>query len=219
MIHFRRALMLALAIACIAFPGAALGQIVREDWKTSGDGLIAHDTVTGLNWLNLTVTTDQSYNYVESQFGPGGLYAGFQHATYSALYTFQVDAGIPDIGVYTAANLVPVENLISLVGVTNTFSGGVLDSDGFYNGMQFSPTGYHDRFHLSAPFLGNQGVSNFYGDSGSFDDNYHDPRVGQWLVSVASVPEPATLPMLAGGLAALLWWRRRAMKGRHKQPG
>jgi hypothetical protein len=210
---------LVLTASWFVIPVAARGgNFVVEDWKTPGDHLIAHDIVTGDNWLNLTVSTDQSYNYVESQLGSGGIFAGFQHATYSQLVTFQMDAGIPDIGQSTQANLVPVQILMTFVGVTDTV-GVVLDSDGFYNGNLYSAPGYHDRFHLSAPFQGDLAISNFYGDNGAFDDNYHDPRVGHWLVSVgpAAVPEPASLPMLSTGLIALLGWARQARNGFKRQ--
>jgi len=213
MIQLPRLATLVLAVACVAIPGTARGTLIKEDWKTPGDGLLTLDTLTGETWLNLTVTTNQSYNYVESQLGSGGLYAGFHHATYAELVTLQMNAGIPNIGQATQANLVPVQYLMGFVGVTDTV-GNVLDSDGFYNGTMFSDPGYHDRFHLSAPFLGDLGISNFYGDSGPFDDNYHDPRVGHWLVSPGSaIPEPGSMPMLATGLVALLWWARQARKG------
>jgi hypothetical protein len=180
--------------------------VLSADWKTAGDGLLTHDTVTSYNWLDVTQTKNLSYNDVESQLGPGGLFAGFHHATYDELVTFQADAGIPDIGFPSTANLVPVQNLISLVGATQSFSSAaILDSDGYYNSTLHSPPGFHDRFHLVAPYLGTMGGTNFYGNNVPFNDNYPDPRIGHWLVSgpAAAAPEPATLSIFACSMLSL----------------
>ena len=55
--------------------------LVSMDWQLSGDDLITHDTVTGLNWLDLTETNGVSYNYVSTQLGSGGKFEGFRYAT------------------------------------------------------------------------------------------------------------------------------------------
>ena len=39
------------------------------------------DTVTGLEWLDLTSTVNLSFNSVSAQLGPGGAFAGYQYAT------------------------------------------------------------------------------------------------------------------------------------------
>lgn len=39
------------------------------------------DTDTGLDWLDVTASVNLSFNYVESQFGEGGEFEGWRHAT------------------------------------------------------------------------------------------------------------------------------------------
>ncbi|MFT7235595.1 MAG: hypothetical protein ACI9QV_001177 [Methylophagaceae bacterium] len=40
------------------------------------NGSYTTDTISGLDWLDVTTSKDQSYNYVSSQFGVGGVYQG-----------------------------------------------------------------------------------------------------------------------------------------------
>src|SRR5262245_35225793 len=96
---------------------SARGDLISADWKDPGDGLLTHDNVSGYDLLDVNVPANTSYNNIESQLGPGRKYAGFRHATRAELEALQVSAGIPDIGEYTQANLVPVQNLMSLVGI------------------------------------------------------------------------------------------------------
>jgi len=39
------------------------------------------DKTTGLDWLDVTTSINQSYNYVSGQFGSGGAYEGWRYAT------------------------------------------------------------------------------------------------------------------------------------------
>lgn len=57
----------------------------RADWNQSaGDGLLTRDTVSGLEWLDVTLTINQTYDQVRT----GNWYqAGFSHATMAELQT------------------------------------------------------------------------------------------------------------------------------------
>jgi hypothetical protein len=46
------------------------------------------DTETGLEWLDVTETIEQSYNEVEAQLEPGGKYQGYRFATAEEFNTF-----------------------------------------------------------------------------------------------------------------------------------
>ena len=50
-----------------------------------GPNTITRDTVTGLDWLDLTVTRGLSYEQVTAQMGPGGTYEGWRYATVAEL--------------------------------------------------------------------------------------------------------------------------------------
>ncbi len=47
------------------------------------NGHYTTDTNNGLDWLDVTISVGQSYNYVSSQFGPGSEYEGWRYATAS----------------------------------------------------------------------------------------------------------------------------------------
>lgn len=58
-----------------------------------GANSITIDTDSGLQWLDLTVTQNRSYADVASQFGSGGEFQGWRHATINDLVTLQTNAG------------------------------------------------------------------------------------------------------------------------------
>ena len=66
--------------ACLAVPFSASAAIISVDWKTSGDNLVTRDTVSGLDWLDLTETNGLSYDYVGGQLTAGGQFAGWHVA-------------------------------------------------------------------------------------------------------------------------------------------
>ncbi len=72
---------LAAAIFLAIASSTVSAALVSVDWMNPGDKLITRDTSTGLDWLKLTETNDLSYNYVSSQLGPGGAFAGMRYAT------------------------------------------------------------------------------------------------------------------------------------------
>jgi hypothetical protein len=55
------------------------------------------DLVTGLEWLDLTLSAAMSYNQVSAEFGVGGLFEGFRYATKAEITTFWSNAGITPI--------------------------------------------------------------------------------------------------------------------------
>lgn len=61
---------------------------VSADWKNIDDGLITYDEATGLEWLDLSLTINQSYNQVQAQIGAGGMFEGWGFASSAQLSTF-----------------------------------------------------------------------------------------------------------------------------------
>ena len=72
--------------------------VISMDRLTEGDGLITHDTVSGLDWLDLTETNNISRDYVLSQLGAGGEFEGFRYASSAEVVSlwanFEIDASI-----------------------------------------------------------------------------------------------------------------------------
>ncbi|WP_136678698.1 hypothetical protein [Neptunomonas sp. XY-337] len=61
----------------------ASASLVLQDWASTGDELLIHDTSTGFEWLDLSVTSNLSYDEIlnDDQF------KGFRHATRSEIET------------------------------------------------------------------------------------------------------------------------------------
>ena len=103
-----------------------------------GPGTITHDTDTGIDWLDLTLTTSRSVNDITDQLVPGGEFEGFRYATTADITTLWTHAGIVNITTegpiggadFTAANFAPANALAELFGVTVTLPAGVA-SEGF----------------------------------------------------------------------------------------
>jgi uncharacterized repeat protein (TIGR01451 family) len=70
-------------------------ELVSISWQTGGDNLITRDTMTGLDWLDLTQTANRSYNDVSSQLGAGGQFAGFRYATQAEVTALFSKFGLP----------------------------------------------------------------------------------------------------------------------------
>ncbi|MDH5765679.1 MAG: VPLPA-CTERM sorting domain-containing protein [Gammaproteobacteria bacterium] len=76
--------------------GTVHAALLDVDWQTSGDNLLLHDTSTNLQWLDLSVTLNQSYNEVTAQLGTGGAYDGFRFATRDEVLHLWSEANITD---------------------------------------------------------------------------------------------------------------------------
>lgn len=55
-----------MAAAMILSASASWATLIEVDLISAGDGLVSRDTLTGLDWLDLTATTDLSYDQVEA---------------------------------------------------------------------------------------------------------------------------------------------------------
>ena len=78
---------------------AALEVKDDPDW---GPASIVYDTSTGLEWLTITFSVNRSYNDVSSQFGAGGDFEGFRHATIEEVLALISEAGITTINEYVS---------------------------------------------------------------------------------------------------------------------
>lgn len=68
--------------------------IISVDWRDTGDNLITRDTVSDLDWLDLTETNNMSYNTVVTQLGMGKQFDGFRYATAAEVVTLWSRFGI-----------------------------------------------------------------------------------------------------------------------------
>jgi MYXO-CTERM domain-containing protein len=75
---FKKTLIAATLLLSITSAQAAF---VESDWKNAGDALATLDTITGIEWLDLTQTVNMSINDVEGFTGEGNIFGGWRLPT------------------------------------------------------------------------------------------------------------------------------------------
>ena len=198
-----RTLVLALMLAIgLSSGNMAVAAIIPVDDAVFGIGSITRDTGTGLDWLDLTLSSGRSFNDVNSQFGVGGDFEGFRYATETELGQLFTNAGITPIdSTFTVSNAAPVLELMTLMGILDLS----FNKRSFILTSTMSTPGTHFagllewKFEIDDDFpLGRATTRRL-----SFPDTSTDIRLGSGLVHTTptSVPEPATSVLLLSGLA------------------
>lgn len=91
----KKSCLLGIVYACLVLiPFTTKAALVNVDWKTPGDNLITRDTISGLEWLDLTETNHVSGDYVRTQLGSGGDFEGFYIASAGEVVSLWVNFGI-----------------------------------------------------------------------------------------------------------------------------
>lgn len=194
------------------------------------------DTATGLDWLDVTATAGMSFNYVSSQLGIGGQFAGWRYATgnqFNSLVSNYSGVAIA-AGNYGQVNMETdrIDGLLGLMGSTLDHHYGVLFGHSYDQhwgfpegeGLDFSYGLLADSHSLPGyQFLGiiYDSDEESGGDVTAAHRTYFhvssaENHVGSFLVRdhiAAPVPEPETYAMLFAGLGLLgVMTRRRNQK-------
>ncbi len=194
----RLALVLTFGLAGLAIAGSvpALAgpptRLINKDYAVKGDNLLTYDTVTKLEWLNLTVTKGLSGNEVLSGAG-GWVPNGFRYPTADELSLLFLHPGLGSTSdVFLPELYEPARAFLSLIGATrlNEPNGTALYSEaaGLY---AFTPNPLGDGMSVAV-------VSTIVGfDFGNGPENRgylqhretyyapleaHLPTIGHWLV-------------------------------------
>lgn len=180
-------------VAVMATSSANAALVSIDLAPSSGDNLVTRDTDSGLDWLDVPLTTNQTFDQVRT----GTYYQqGFRHATTDELRILFTHAGIPDDG-FDISVTQPTEALalMTLLGMTmtsagrsstygftgNDFFGNVVTTTNYPIGTQFSALlGKIDFIDLTAAGLGLIGEAHFTGGH-PFSDQA-DPSYGSFLV-------------------------------------
>lgn len=96
----------ALLVAGALFSSVANAELISTDWKVAGDGYSTLDTVSGLEWLDLSLTKGMSYSTVESKTEAGGSFEGWRLPTEAEVIALinnsVLDKGLIDYGDYSS---------------------------------------------------------------------------------------------------------------------
>jgi hypothetical protein len=183
---FRRPRLFGLA-AFLSVTGLAMASRVDTPF---GSNTGFKDDSTQLVWLDLTLTSNHSYDYMVANLAPGGFFAGWRFATPPELARFFTDYDGGIVNDTMALNLM------------NDLGGPLVDIYNPQNGFRRkSSVGLLDvSYGLGHALYGYIAVDNFYGPSinpalqGSSLDSFGATSFGSWLVEA---PEPGYLPIVA----------------------
>jgi len=174
-----KSLAVVLFLAAAVMPATTSAVLQSVSHPTYGPDSITRDTDTGLEWLDLTHSYNQTFVYVASQFGPGQAYDGFRHATSDEVKLYWEHGGISVGTGWSSANYTPCRDFQLMVGHSELGPdfwqsvGLTVESPG----PGFRNMAYINTNTSSDPDVGAAESSGAY-DS----DSTSGPGLGHWLV-------------------------------------
>ncbi|MEE9353952.1 MAG: PEP-CTERM sorting domain-containing protein [Methylococcaceae bacterium] len=175
-----------------------------------GLSAISRDTVTGIDWLDLSVTAGNSVNQVNNALA-GGFLAGWRRAEESevcALAVAHADSSGCNSSTVESMDLSAVVNLGARLDARR-FSGRIGSFGGLAN-LNIADVGVNHDDYFNIAFIFNTEFGFFDLDSQSVTVERDSPR-NHFLVRATSVPEPATSVLLVSGFVTIFIVR-------HKKP-
>ena len=218
------------AVLALLVAAAASGQLTEYDdtaLPPSPDGFnITVDPLTGLEWLDLTVTMGRSFDDIvgldgTDELGPGGDFEGFRHATAAETTGWQngpqLDSLFKNFGMGSTFGSIAgydiVTDFMSYLGCfTNCTTYGFGQGVYVANGDPLDPTWVQYERFPSQGFLVGSLITSASGPFTSRALNGSSAAYGHFLVREA--PEPSLGLMLGGGSVLLTALGRRRGDGR-----
>jgi len=173
------ALALLVLLAQVAGVQAAL---VERDWQAPADAALTYDTDTGLEWLDLTASADQSYNEVAAQLSTGGSFESFAFASEQQVEGLFKSADLQELPLGHSDDGPRIEALLAFWSVLWDLGSGerseflTANTDGL-------PAGQHWSGRLVWTETGDTGVT---AKISIRDDDYKHSIIGSALVRPAA---------------------------------
>lgn len=200
------------ALLTLSFSISANAALLVRDWQYVGDGSITYDSTTGLDWLDLPITSNLTYNYVSAQLSESGAYSGWQYATLGETHTFLGHLGLPITrlilypGLSTDVYRTMIQDAASYVG--NVFPD---DPELLYGFEGIVGTKLENgKYEKLAVRSSTKGAVVMYTNNGHQVDADFSSWSGHFLVRVQTVPLPASIYMFGSALIGLICFRKKS---------
>ena len=206
-------LSLLLTVAALGTMSHAQASIVEADHPHFGTGAITRDTDQGLDFLDLTFSTNRSYYDVSGNLGPGGDFEGFRYATQTEIAAFINNYGFtptvfPGQNSRSPAFVDTLSGLMELIWTPDNTSWRNVVSGISSSRASGLPDFFVRRFELWDVNHAQVTQYSYYNwdqvdASAALQKGAEGPEYGSFLVQDSPVvPEPATLAIW-GTLSAL----------------
>lgn len=194
---------------------------VTDNTSPGGVNNVTHDTVTGLEWLDLTASGGISYDDITLQFAVSGTFEGWRHATRAEVQNLFVNSANLILGSQSVVDPLAVQ-FMGLLEVTQFSQNDYYATRGLYNdgatGIDFGLSGSAFVFYrlmktTTNPFGGVIVLQTPLTEVSILDDQPFPKSIvppsstGHWLVRAAPIPEPATIVLFVFG--SLILQRRK----------
>jgi hypothetical protein len=208
-----------LTLTMLCTPFFAHAAFVSLDWKTSGDALITRDTATGLEWLDITETTERSFTDVKSQFSVGGEFSGFRYASDTEVIQLLRNFGFNNFdSYYHAEDFQAGSDFFEYLGI-NSFipavagRSGTISSPGYNQGIFVAACFSNDPVYCAGDINNESRMQGEKAYVRMAEINFDTVgfMYANWLVrdKSLSVPEPALLLFLLLALCTVYITRGR----------
>ncbi len=181
----------------------SIAEVIYNADSEFGDRTVTVDVTNGLEYLDLTMTTDISYDdMVSMHLASGGLYDGWRHATRVEYFALIASAGI-EIDGFQVSPAGNVQLLLDSLGETfDVFGDGTVAQ-----GITGTAHGVNEHLANSIGFFRNFDTNELepIAKGHSVLDNVASAEHGHFLVR--AVPAPSSAAIL--GMTGILATRRR----------
>jgi hypothetical protein len=205
---FNRFILISLALLGLSV-SSVNAAVVSADDAIFGAGSVTRDTISGLDWLDLTLSTNRSYTDVSGQFGVGGDFEGWGYATTSDVADLYTSAG--GTGPYNGSpgsDIVWIADLLVLWGITSSSAlyqlSYAITSTVLSEPLHYMTYLYDDSSPSGDDFALTESFTIFVGGS-SFDK-------GSALIRTSVVPVPAAVWLFGTALIGLAGFGKRKFR-------